>query len=80
MADPETNERLRALERDLGEVKVSVAVITSRLDSFPTKESLWKGLALAAGSVIATIIGAVAWAGQQYLAPLLEALHKLPPG
>jgi hypothetical protein len=59
--------RLRSVETD-------VAAIKERISHMPTTASLWKALALAAGSVLAAFLGGGWWVVQRWLEPILARL------
>jgi len=75
--------RVEHLERDISDIKVTLARIEAKLDGVSLRfDSVvsWKaafaGLAvmtLGLLGVIGTVIGAAWWMAQQYLAPILQA-------
>ena len=66
--------RLRQVETDVGTMRVEVGKAVQRLDTMPTREQLWKALALGGVSVIGALLGVAWWLVQTYLSPILGKL------
>lgn len=72
----ELTNRVEQLERDVSDIKVTLARIEGKLDNCVTWKNAFAGLSvltLGMLAVIGTVIGAAWWMAQQYLSPLLQA-------
>ncbi|EJY6040560.1 TPA: hypothetical protein NI581_005469 [Pseudomonas aeruginosa] len=70
--------RIINLERDMTDVKVAIGKVETRLENIE-RNMVTKGqLAVYALLGLMTMVGAGWWVVQQYLAPILAAIGKIP--
>ncbi|HBO1957499.1 hypothetical protein [Pseudomonas aeruginosa] len=76
--EDELNTRIINLERDMTDVKVAIGKVETRLENIE-RNMVTKGqLAVYALLGLMAMVGAGWWVVQQYLAPILVAIGKIP--
>ncbi len=76
--EDELNTRIINLERDMTDVKVAIGKVETRLENIE-RNMVTKGqLAVYALLGLMAMVGAGWWVVQQYLAPILAAIGKIP--